>query len=272
MNTLFEPRSVPTDTGDIVVHVAKSDAPRFPPLVAVHGFGVSGVRTFRYVVRELNAAGVDIFVPEMPGWGATSAHIPAASIHFYASLVARVVCECADRSPVLLGHSMGGKVVLGAAVLYPGLVQGVTLANTGGFSVYAPWLPRLGSLRALSRALRTPKLADSVISRTPLRNFINGSRGRQQLLDLQHSHFELDLEHAAIWSHLHDLAIPTLLIWGTDDRILPRSTPQRFLNAVPGASVQFLKDAGHAPMKDQPAAFVHTVLNFLELDIVGRAA
>ncbi len=272
MTPSFEPKSITTDTGDIVVHVARSDEPRFPPVVAVHGFGVSGVRTFRYIVPELNAAGVDVFVPEMPGLGISSPHAPAASIHFYASLVVRVVREFTDGASILLGHSMGGKVVLGAAVLYPGLVQGVALANTGGFSIYAPWLPRIGSLRAVSRALLIPKLSDAVIARSPLQEFVNGGRGRQQLLDLRHSHYEFDLEHAAIWGRLRELRAPTLLIWGIDDPILPRSTPQRFLNAVPRASVQFLKDAGHAPMKDQPEAFVRTLLNFLELDIIGRAA
>ncbi len=271
MTKFFEPHVVTTDTGDVVVQVSTSPAPRLPPVVAVHGFGTSGERTFRYVVRELNAAGVDVLAPEMPGFGTTAPHDPATSIHFYASLVAQVVRRFTHRKPVLLGHSMGGKVVLGTAVLYPGLVRGVALANTGGFSVYAPWLPRIASLRVVSGALGFPAVAHAVIARTPLKNFIDGDRGRGLLLGLRHAHYELDLSHAAIARRLRTLRVPVLLIWGTNDPILPRSTAQRFLDAVPGASVQFLKDAGHAPMKDQPEAFVHTVLNFLEYDVMNQS-
>jgi len=58
-------------------------------------------------------------------------------------------------------------------------------------------------------------------------------------------------------------APPTLLLWGTEDRIAPPDVGRRLREQLPGARLLFVPDAGHLPMVDRPAAFAFHVSSFL---------
>jgi pimeloyl-ACP methyl ester carboxylesterase len=63
---------------------------------------------------------------------------------------------------------------------------------------------------------------------------------------------------------LAEIRVPTLLVWGRDDRVTPPDVARRFQSLLRDARLVFLPSCGHAPMLEQPDAFAATVENWLE--------
>lgn len=66
--------------------------------------------------------------------------------------------------------------------------------------------------------------------------------------------------------------MPTLLVWGKDDRITPPEIAERFRALLPEAELAFLANCGHAPMLEQPAVFNATVEDWLHETRATRRA
>ena len=63
---------------------------------------------------------------------------------------------------------------------------------------------------------------------------------------------------------LESIRVPTLVVWGEHDILMPRRLAESWRDAIPGARLAVLPDAGHVPMVESPSAFVGAVFDFLE--------
>jgi pimeloyl-ACP methyl ester carboxylesterase len=63
---------------------------------------------------------------------------------------------------------------------------------------------------------------------------------------------------------LRDLAVPTLILWGAHDRLIPPVYGERFAADIQGAKLVVFKDLGHVPQEEDPAATVAVVQEFLK--------
>jgi len=62
---------------------------------------------------------------------------------------------------------------------------------------------------------------------------------------------------------LSRLNIPTLVVWGRDDRIVPLECGQRYQQAIPGARLEVLPECGNCPPLEKPDAFSQLVGEFV---------
>ena len=62
---------------------------------------------------------------------------------------------------------------------------------------------------------------------------------------------------------IHRVKAPTLLIWGSDDRLVPPVYAEEFRRQIAGARVETVKEAGHAPHLEQPAAMATLIRDFV---------
>ena len=62
---------------------------------------------------------------------------------------------------------------------------------------------------------------------------------------------------------IHRVKVPTLLIWGKEDRLVPPVYAEEFLRRIAGARVLTVDDAGHAPHLEQPEMVARMVRDFL---------
>lgn len=231
------------------------------PLLALHGFGLNGLRAFRPVAPSLQHHSIALYALDLLGFGASATPDRVYSLKLYASLVAEAA-DVLDGPPVLVGHSMGGKIAVAAAVLHPHRFAGVLLVNPGGFSWMAPWLPVLASRRWVSGLLRRPWMQRHVLSRLPMGHFLAHPTTIEQALRLQDSHYALDLDATGLRPRLRMIHRPVGIIWGLSDSLLPPSTLDRLRTDLPQALVYRLARAGHVPMWDQPDAFTDRVVRF----------
>jgi pimeloyl-ACP methyl ester carboxylesterase len=64
---------------------------------------------------------------------------------------------------------------------------------------------------------------------------------------------------------LHRIRIPTLVLWGTADRLVGEAYGRAFAAAMPGAKFETIAGAGHFPHLEQPKAFAGRTLAFSEV-------
>jgi pimeloyl-ACP methyl ester carboxylesterase len=60
------------------------------------------------------------------------------------------------------------------------------------------------------------------------------------------------------------IAAPTLLVWGTRDRLVPPALAMAWRELIPHARLELISGARHAPMIETPAPFARAVLGFLD--------
>jgi len=244
------------------VYTSIPAATAYPPVLALHGFGLDGIRSFRSVAALLQADGVALHALDLLGFGASAAPDRVYSVELYASLVADYATSL-DASPVLVGHSMGGKIAAATAVLHPESFVGYLLINPGGFSWMAPWLPPIASRQWATVLLKASWMQRRVLPRLPMGRFLAQPTTIAQALRLQDSHYALDLDATGLRPHLRAIDQPVGVLWGLDDPLLPPSTLDRLRADLPQARIERLARAGHMPMWDRPQAVADSIGRWL---------
>lgn len=238
------------------------EAPTSPPIVAIHGFGTSGYRTYRHIANACLEARIPLYALDLLGFGDSEAPDVTYSLELYARLIALFAEGLSLRRPLVMGHSMGGKVAAAAAVRYQDRFSGLVLVNSGGFARAERMLPFVARSWWARRLLTQDWFYFRVLPQTPLGPILQTEENRAQLRMLRHSHAALDLKRTGVRSALRHLRMPALILWGARDRVLPRATPLRAQSFIPHAHLRMIPGAGHAPMKDQPKRFVDALAPF----------
>jgi pimeloyl-ACP methyl ester carboxylesterase len=253
-----------------------------PSLVLVHGFGASGHSWRKWLpnlTREHRVHVVDLM-------GAGQAAAPPWGDYTPGAQAARLVevLRGLGRGPiVLIGHSLGaavsvlaalrvrdeggaiavrGLVLVGSAVLPQKLPPYMSAARTpllGDFLLLAPpprWALRMG----LEGIVHDPGTVDREQVegyREPLRTF----RRRRALLRAAR---QLDLGQGdALRVRLREVALPTLVVHGREDGVIPLEMGERLSRGIPGARLVVLDGVGHLPPEEAPEASLAPVLEFL---------
>jgi len=198
-----------------------------------------------------------------------------ASIEPSAALFADVLEDVVDglglSRAVLIGNSVGGFAAARLAINRPECVAGLILVNSGGF-VPLNWLSRMSC-----RVLGTP----AVFRRTaPL--FVRGYMKARTDSDREISRRAIATAKTAegtrtgtaIWRSFptpeHDLrgraaelTVPTLIVWGKKDIVLPLSAGRATHDAIPGSRLEIL-DTGHVVFSSDPQGFLAVADPFLQ--------
>jgi len=66
-----------------------------------------------------------------------------------------------------------------------------------------------------------------------------------------------------IMTRIPEINVPTLLLWGRQDRVVPMDVAERLLRALPKARLEVLEDCGHVPSEEFPKKSLDIVLKFL---------
>ena len=227
--------------------------------------------------RTLRALGYTTHVVELPGFGLTPALRKAdARFSQLADLVLDVVAKVGVDRAVFLGHSLGGGIALQIALRRPAAVAGLVLVAPAGLGRSMLWAYKLYCVPLVGRVLLRPY--DHATGAT-LRRFLIGRARRsddhfigQLLRRDRRSPAATRSIRAIVWANqpsrwrrlmlmplpggeqlgytlrgktaaLHD--IPTLVLWGTDDRVFSVRDAAFFRRANPAAEVHVARGIGH---------------------------
>ena len=219
-----------------------------PPLVLVHGYGVSGQmwnRSIPYLAQQRQ-----VYIIDLPGHGRSKLS-GAWRLREIAPLLAQWIETMALPPVALVGHSMGGAIATQLVAHAPDLVERLVLVD-------AACLPLDKTLlMMLTRSARS--ILQSGGGSYPLPMLRDTLKPRLRLLwqaarEMEKSDFRADLA---------SLALPTLIIWGERDILLPLPLGQALAQALPHATFVTMPESGHRPPLSQPVEFSRLVLDFL---------
>lgn len=244
-----------------------------PPIVMIHGL-LAAINCWDAVVPAL-ALHRRVIRLDLIGHGGTEAPRTGYSIQRHAALVAAVLRQLGVAKATIIGHSIGGQVLLAFAEAHPEMVDRLVIMDTpptadisGGLAAAAFDAPLLGE--AIYRALGRGTLSLAVrIGRAmgiaARRTFIADAR-RLTYMALRESHRSGAAFRRAIPSHERLARLPNhpraLVIVGSEDRIVPQKFA-RLYAAAPRTRVETIAGVGHSTMIEAPERTVSLIESFL---------
>jgi pimeloyl-ACP methyl ester carboxylesterase len=232
------------------------------PLLILHG--ASGAGSWLPYMADL-AARHDVIVPEHPGFGASDTpdwlDTPADLASFYLDFLDQLDLSDVD----LVGFSLGGWIAAELAVRNTSRLASLTLVAAAGIHVAGveqidPFL-RTDEQR-IRDFFHDPKRADDMVQRLLRPEFEDANlknRTTTARLVWQPRGYN---PHLHKW--LHRIDVPTLLVWGANDRMFPPDYAHAYQRLIPGSKVVIIPDCGHVPQIEQRQGFVAALEGFLE--------
>lgn len=231
-------------------------------VVLVHGYG--GDKGSWLFVQEPLAAGFVVHAIDLPGHGESTKDVGDGSLAQLAQAVLGYLRERDIDRAHLVGHSLGGAVVVAAAAAEPDRVASLTLAAPAGFGrqVNAGYLRGFaaatsrreltGHLQALfaDPALATRGLAEDLM------RFKRLDGVPEALARLLGTLLDGDEQALDLTGELARLDLPVAVVWGARDAVLPVANSA----ALPGSvTVRIVPEAGHMVHMEKPSALIDAV-------------
>ncbi len=221
------------------------------PLVHLHGAG--GMRMTR--AHDLLSEHHRVIVFEMPGFGASAENTRTQTLGELAATMASAVSALGVDRFNLMATSFGGRVALWLALQHPDRVQALILE--------APAAIRPAGQRPPSG---TPEqIAQLIFAHPerlgPLPAVDPAVQERQRALTGRLRGPDRDAELEA---QMKELTTPTLVVFGTLDRVIPPDLGRIYKTLLPNCHLVFVYDAGHELSTDRPEAFAEVAGDFLE--------
>jgi pimeloyl-ACP methyl ester carboxylesterase len=260
------------------VHVGQG-----PALLLIHGIGDSS-DTWRGVIPSL-ARDYTVIAPDLLGHGRSDKPRADYSVAGYANAMRDLLTVLEIERATIVGHSLGGGVAMQFAYQYPERCERLVLVSTGGIS---------GGVNPLLRLVSAPNM-DLVLPLLPLRatrfigdyvvralQWLKTDIGRdaadmRRVFDalpdaMARLAFVRTLRAVVDWRGqvitmldrcYLNRAIPTLLMWGTRDGVIPFEHARAAHLAMPGSRLELFEGAGHFPHHADPERFLGLLRQFL---------
>ncbi len=247
------------------------------PVVLIHGTGAS-LHTWEAWVRELKPEH-RVITLDLPAYGLTGPNPTGDySQDVYAEFINHFLTELQVKQCVLGGNSLGGAITWVYALKYPKKVKKMILVDAGGYPMKAKSVPiafQMAGIPVIKDLFKyiTPR---SIIEKSVLNVYAQKEKVTPELVD---RYFELSLRagnREAFLSRagqgvLNDkylsiktLKMPTLIIWGDKDLLIPLDVAEKFHKDLPNDTLVIFKNLGHTPMEEDAHATVATVKDFLK--------
>jgi pimeloyl-ACP methyl ester carboxylesterase len=236
-----------------------------PALVFFHGSWGPGWDPF---LDEL-ARTFTVYAPEHPG---TTPDTPDDVYHLD-GLWDLVLCYDELRRAlgvehaVLAGHSFGAMVACEMAAADPGCASRLVLIDSLGFwrdaDPIANWMV-LEPAQLRARVFRDPdgEAARRMFGMTDDAQATPAARIRMTWAMGATGKFIWPIPDKGLKKRIHRVTAPTLIVWGKEDRLVPLVYADEFARRLPGARVETVSDAGHAPHLERPDTVARLVREF----------
>jgi len=263
--------------------VTYAEAGSGPVLLLIHGMAGT-YETWRAVIEPL-ARHYTVLAPDLPGHGSSEPGGGDYSLGSLAAGLRDLLITLGHERATLVGHSLGGGIAMQFAYQFPEATERLVLVSSGGLGPEVNPVLRAAALPGADlfiAATAVPgRIAGSTLARglaaiglRPSADIEEVARGYASLADGdRRGAFLATLRgvvgtggqrvHAGDRLYLAE-GMPTMIIWGKSDRIIPAHHGEQAHGAMPGSTLEVFDDVGHMPQLEAPGRFVAALERFLE--------
>jgi pimeloyl-ACP methyl ester carboxylesterase len=263
--------------GSLVNYVDLGSGTR-EPIVFIHGLGGQWQNWLENLPRAAQERRV--IALDLPGHGLSPMPRDQITIPGYGRTV-QTLCDRLGLGHVdIVGNSMGGYIGAEVAIQFPQLVDQLLLVSAAGITsanlAHAP-IMTLGRVataiathtaaqdRQLASRPKTRHLSLQFVARHPSRlkpdlayeGFFKGT-GKPGFTDALRASLNYDFR-----DRLPEIGVPTLIVWGEKDSIIPVNDAQEFERLIPDSRKVVMQDTGHVSMAERPETFNDLMMEFL---------
>jgi len=254
-----------------------------PVLLLLHGIaGSSG--TWLPAMARLESR-FTVVAPDFLGHGASDKPEGDYSLGNHASAMRDLLHLLGIERATVVGQSFGGGVALQLAYQFPELCERLVLVDAGGLGREVSWMLRLLTVPGVElvlplvfprvagewgdavarfaeeRGVRSPRLSEMWLSYRSLTDPVH----RRAFLRTMRSVIDSGGQSVSAIDRLYLAgALPTLVVWGSDDRIIPVSHAYRAQEALPHSRLVVFDGVGHFPHAEVPERFVGALVDFID--------
>lgn len=260
------------------VHV-RDEGPRHDtlPILLIHGTSAS-LHTWEGWVAAMKDRH-RVITMDLPGFGLTG---PNAQDDYSNPVYIKFILDLMDtlgvQKCILGGNSLGGEIAWQVAAAAPQRVDKLILVDAGGYAFQPKSLP-IGFVMARTPVLN--KLVEWTLPRSLMEKSVRNVYGdpglvtpelvdRYEAMTLRQGNRHAlvrrfsQLDAGATAAKIKTLKLPTLIIWGARDQLIPIEYGQRFKQDIAGSQLVRFEKLGHVPHEEDPADTVAAVKAFLD--------
>lgn len=264
-------------------HLAVRRAGAGPSIVLIHGMAGS-LTTWDPVFADL-ARSCDVIAVDLPGHGTSSRLRGDYSLGSLAASVRDILDALEVKTATIVGHSLGGGIALQFMYQFPERCERLVLVGSGGLGrevtpmLRALAVPGAGlALAGIARLQHQRQVAAAGRLVRPLAGrfwndlpymlrqmaTLDDPETRRSFLATIDAVIEVGGQGINAVDRLHLAAgLPTLIVWGEDDRMIPSGHGYAAADLIPGSRFELIPGAGHYPHEDSPDLFASLVANFI---------
>jgi len=239
------------------------------PLLLIHGTS-SSLRTWDGVTAQLKNQ-YRIIRFDLPGFGLTGPNPNRDySTRYYNQVIDSFLAALHVSRVIIVGNSLGGSIATQYAIYQPAKVRGLVLVDaaglppakktTGAIGFKLAQMPVINRLLTIitprelvKKSLQdaygdTEKVTDSLT--TQYFDMLTREGNRQALVDRMRQGWQEKNS-----DFLSNVQSPTLIVWGSKDRLIPVENAELFQQKIKNSQVHIWDNLGHVPMEEDPAAF-----------------
>ncbi len=254
-----------------------------PALLLLHGLGCDHT-TWSPVIHDL-ARHYTVIAPDLLGHGVSSKPRADYSVGGYANGMRDLLTVLGIDKVTVVGHSFGGGIAMQFAYQFPERTERMILVAPGGLGpevtpfIRAVTLPGFHQVMGVATLPGVRHLGKAGL-RALSRSRITAARDLDEVAEIYESfkdpHARAAIRHVvrAVVDMKGQIvtmvdrayltqAMPMLVIWGSDDVVIPAKHAENVARIAPGAVVEVLTNSGHFPHKDHPDRFVKIVQTFI---------
>jgi len=253
-----------------------------PVILLLHGIAGSS-RTWKEVMPAL-AVDSTVIAPDLLGHGESAKPMGDYSLGAYASGLRDFLGALGIPRATLVGQSFGGGVAMQLAYQHPECCERIVLVGSGGLGREVSWLLRwltLPGVELLMPILFPPFVRDRgndmrhLLHRIGIRSAridekwrayasLAESPNRQAFMHTLRSVIDSGGQTVSALDRLYlAAAVPTLIVWGDQDDIIPVAHAYAAHEAIPGSHLAIMEGAAHFPHAEQPERFVEILTEFM---------
>jgi len=237
-------------------------------IVLLHGLGASAER-WEFVIPEFSKH-YRVIVPDLIGFGQSDKPLVDYTTEFFSDFLSNFLQKLGITRTNIIGSSLGGQITAVFTSQHQEIIQNLVLVSPSGVMKHST--PALDAyvMAALYPDIDLAKNAFEMMSgssRQINQKIIESFVERMKLPNAKMAFMStlLGLRNSEIITKLlTKITIPTLIIWGEDDPVIPIKYADDFVSSIQDCRFFMMNKCGHTPYVDDPQKFTKLVLDFLE--------